>query len=234
MWALRSLDDISQLSQFCLPSRLPLTFEIGHVGPYIGVEGIDHHLAIGWSSNFDSSVNETRRRRCTSPGIVISDVLCFWEEVRKDASVELLLSDHSPLEQSFSGVIEGSVEEGEESSSFGCEDLLLRVVDGTVDGHALVDCFDCSHDGVCVCQQEYTVFGGADRDVAEASDISTSEHDAHALRAAVAKPPVFHASSGGIQAANPASSGCPVRGAYPMTASKGPPGSDPLECGVIS
>ena len=80
------------------------------------------------------------------PRIVVSDVLGLGEEIGKDTSVELLLTDHSSLEQRLSGLIESSVKESEESSGFGGEDFLLGVVDSAVDGNALVDSLDVSHD----------------------------------------------------------------------------------------
>ena len=73
-------------------------------------------------------------------------MLGLGQEVGNDASIKLLLSDYSALEQSFSGVIEGSVEEGEEGSGFGREDLLLGVVDSAMDGNTLVESLDVSHD----------------------------------------------------------------------------------------
>ena len=72
-------------------------------------------------------------------------MLCFWEEVWQLALVELLLTNHSSLEQCFSCAIEGSVEESNESSRFWCEDLLLRLVDLAENLDALVQCFDVRH-----------------------------------------------------------------------------------------
>jgi hypothetical protein len=55
-----------------------LTFKIGHVCPDVTVESIDYHLAVRWSGDLDSAVDETGSWRSAFPGIIVSDVLCLW------------------------------------------------------------------------------------------------------------------------------------------------------------
>lgn len=151
MLELRSLPKGSVMAQAPVAFRGLLTFEVCHVCPNITVEGIDHHFAIRRSCNLDPAIDETWGRRGPLPRIVVSDVLGLGKKIGKHTSVELLLTDHSSLEQRLSGLVESSVKESEESSGFGGENLLLGVVDSAMDGDALVDSFDVSHDeGMCV------------------------------------------------------------------------------------
>ena len=151
MSELTSLPKGSVVAQAEVTFKELLTFEVCHVCPYITVEGVYHHLAIRRSRDLNSAIDETWGRRGTLPRIVVSDMLGLGQEIGKDTLVKLLLTDHSSLEQRLPGLIESSVEESEESSGFGREDLLLGVVDGAMDGDALVDGLDVSHDGgMCV------------------------------------------------------------------------------------
>lgn len=122
-----------------------LTFKISHVCVDLRVQCVDNHLAVGWSGNLDSAVNETWCWWSSSPGSIISDVLGLGEEIRENAFVELGLSDNTALEELLSSCVEGSVEESDESNGILGEDLLVGVVDDARDGDALDDGVDASH-----------------------------------------------------------------------------------------
>lgn len=124
-----------------------LTFKVGHISPDVAVQGIDDHFSIRWSGDFDPAVDKTGSRGGPFPGIVVADVLGLGEEIGQSAIVELLLTDRSSLEESFAGGVEGAVEEGEEGRGLGSEDLAIPLLDGAVDGDALVDSFNAGHDG---------------------------------------------------------------------------------------
>ena len=121
------------------------TFKVRHVSPDIAVEGIDDHLAIRWAGDLNTSVDKPRRWRSTSPGVIFTNVLGLREEIWKMAPVNLLLTDYSSLQKSFPCAVEGSVEEGEESRSFGSKDLAEGFLDGAINSDAFVDCLDGSH-----------------------------------------------------------------------------------------
>lgn len=53
------------------------------------------------------------------------------------ALVELGLSSYSPLEESFAGIVEGTVEESEENSGIFAEDLAGLIIQWTQDVHVL-------------------------------------------------------------------------------------------------
>ena len=63
-------------------------------------------------------VNETRRRRCTLPCIVLADVLGLWEEVEEVALVELGLPDLATLEKLLAPRVESTVQDSEEDGDF--------------------------------------------------------------------------------------------------------------------
>lgn len=113
------------------------TFEISHICPDIGIQRIYHHLPICGTGDLHSSIDQTRSWLRTLPRIILTDVLCLWEEIGQGAFVELCLSNNPAFEEVFSRGIEGSVEEGEECSSFFGENLLVEVVDLAGDSDAL-------------------------------------------------------------------------------------------------
>lgn len=72
-------------------------------------------------------------------------MLGLWEKVREISLVELLLSDNSSLQQSFSCGIEGSVEKCQECGGIFGKNVFSRIVDRTKDGDTFVDSLDVSH-----------------------------------------------------------------------------------------
>lgn len=122
-----------------------ITFKVGHISPNVAIESVDDHLSVCRSGDLYSSVDKTRSGWCSSPCLVVSNVLGLWKEVGDNTLVELLLSDGSTLKQRFSCAVEGSVEESDEAGSFGSKDLLLGFSDIAENGDALVELFKSSH-----------------------------------------------------------------------------------------
>ena len=120
-----------------------LTLKVGHVCPHVRVQGVDDHLAVGGASDLDAPVHQAGRWWCASPCGVLADVLGLWEEVEQVALVELGLTDHSSLEESFPALVECAVEEGKEDGSIFAEDVPVLVVQVAED-------VDLAQDGVGV------------------------------------------------------------------------------------
>lgn len=128
-----------------LPCQPKLTLEISHVGPDIGVQGVDHHLAVGGARDLDAAVDEARGGRRALPCGVLADVLGLGEEVGERALVELGLADLAALEEGLAGAVEGALQEGEEGEGLGGQDLALRLLDGAEDADALEDGLAAGH-----------------------------------------------------------------------------------------
>ncbi len=56
-------------------------------------------------------------------------MLRLWEKVWQNTLVQLCLPDHSALKKLFSGVVEGSLQEGKECKGIFGENLSVKVVD---------------------------------------------------------------------------------------------------------
>src|SRR6187200_916303 len=54
------------------PSRGVRILKISHENFGTGIQRVDHHLAISWSSDFDATIKKIWRNRCTDP-IAIAD-----------------------------------------------------------------------------------------------------------------------------------------------------------------
>lgn len=122
------------------------TFKVGHVGPDIGVQGVDDHLAVRWAGDLNTAVDETRSWRGTLPGIVLTDVLGLGQEVEKVSSVNLSLALDAALEQSLAGGVEGAVQQSQEGHGLLAEDLAGFVAHVAQDGNILQLSLDGSHD----------------------------------------------------------------------------------------
>ena len=109
------------------------TFKVGHVGPDIRVQGVDDHLPIGGSGDFDAAIDQAGGRRRSSPRIIFTNVLCLREEVGKVALVELLLASRSSAQQVLAGGVEGSMEHGEEDEGVLVQDATSLVVERAED-----------------------------------------------------------------------------------------------------
>ena len=97
--------------------------EVGHEHAGAGVQGVDHHLALGRPGDLHPSVHEVLGWGSDGPGSR-ADLGGLREEVRTQAAVELLLSDASVPEQVDALVAEGAYEVGDEGRGFRGEDLL--------------------------------------------------------------------------------------------------------------
>jgi hypothetical protein len=117
------------------------TFKVGHVCPYIRVQSIDDHLAVSGSGDLDSPVDQTGSWRGSSPGVIVANVLCFWEEVEQVALVEFGLADHSPLQQVLAALVECAMQEGEEDGGILAENVSVLVIE-------LAEDVDLAEDGV--------------------------------------------------------------------------------------
>jgi hypothetical protein len=136
-----------------LPGRGRGVLEIGHVGPDIGVESVDDHLAVGRTGDLDAAVNQARSRGSTLPGVILTDVLSLGEEVEELAIIEGSLAIDTALEESLAGRVEGAVEDGEEGTGVLGENLAGIVGDAAEDGNTLkVSVGGLSHGGV-VCER---------------------------------------------------------------------------------
>src|SRR2546430_796871 len=85
------------------------TFQISHIRPNIGIQGVDHHFPACWPRDFHSSVYKTWCRWSTLPSIVLTDMLCLWQEIGKLASVNLSLANYTALQESLSCWVEGTM-----------------------------------------------------------------------------------------------------------------------------
>lgn len=98
--------------------------KVSHVGPDVGVQGVDDHLSVSGAGDLDSSINQTGGGGGTLPSGVISDVLGLGEEVGELAGIDSGLSSDSSSKELVSSGIEGSVQGGDESQSLLGEDVL--------------------------------------------------------------------------------------------------------------
>ena len=130
-----------------------LTLKISHVCPDIGVERVDDHLAVRWSGDFYSAVDETGSWWCSLPCWVLADMLGLRKEVEEVALVKLSLTQHSPLQKLLSAVVKCAVEESKEDSSIFAENVTVGVVQLAEDVDLAEDRVGagCHCDYVCVC-----------------------------------------------------------------------------------
>ena len=131
------------------------TLKISHVGPDIGVQGVDDHLAVGRARDLDAAVDEARGGGGALPCRVVADVLGLGQEVGEGALVQLGLADLAALEEGLAGWVEGALEQGEEGQGLRGQDLALRLLDRAEDGDALEDGLVAGH-GVCLGGGVYT------------------------------------------------------------------------------
>lgn len=135
----------TQLNVERIKIQLKLTLEIGHVSVDVGVQSVDHHLAVGGAGDLDAAVDQARGRGSSLPCGVLTDVLGLGEEIGQNTPVKLGLADLAALEEGLASVIEGAVQEGEEGEGLGGEDLAVDLVDLAKDGDALKDGFGRGH-----------------------------------------------------------------------------------------
>jgi hypothetical protein len=105
-----------------------LTLEISHVCPDVRVQSVNNHLAVCRPSDFYSAVHQTRSWRCSSPCVILTDVLGLGEEVEKVTLVELSLANHSSLQELLPAVVECAVEESKKYSSILAKNVTVGVV----------------------------------------------------------------------------------------------------------
>lgn len=122
-----------------------LTLKIRHVGPDIRIQGIDDHLPVRRAGDFDPAVDQTGRRRCALPGVILADVLGLGKEVGQLAIINSSLAVDPTLQQGFPGRVEGAVQDGEEGTGFLGEDLAGVNVDVTEDGNIPQMVLDLGH-----------------------------------------------------------------------------------------
>lgn len=141
-----SLQIVSFYSSYL--NRGGLTFEISHIRPDIRVQRIDNHLAICRAGDLDAPVYQAGSRWCASPCVVLTDVLGLWEEVEQIALVELCLSNHTALKESFPALVECAVEKRKEDGSIFAKDVSVLVIELTED-------VDLAEDGIGIrCHDE--------------------------------------------------------------------------------
>ena len=80
-----------------------------------------YHLTIDRPSDLNSSVFQARSRFRRSPGLIVADMFCLWQEIQHDAGIDLLLSQLASLQELFPGGVEVPVQAGEERHSFICQ-----------------------------------------------------------------------------------------------------------------
>ena len=126
----------------------PLTLKVGHVSPDIGVQGVDNHLPVGWSSDLNPAVYKTRGGFGAPPYGIVTDVLGLGEEVEQVAFVELCLADDTPLQECLASAIECAVEQRKEDCGVLGQDLAGLRVQGAEDLDVREDLFtiDCHCD----------------------------------------------------------------------------------------
>ena len=103
------------------------TFEVGHEGFSAGVESIHDHLSVGWPSDLNPPVLETRGGWGTDPGLFSADICGLGWEIEFTTVVELLLHRLPGFEERLTGGIESPVEGGEELESIVSEDSFLSL-----------------------------------------------------------------------------------------------------------
>lgn len=100
-----------------LPSGGRGVLKIGHVGVDIGIKGINDHLSVGRTSNFDTSVFKTWSRLSSSPIGVITNIGGFGKEVGKSTGINFGLANNTLGKKLFTTAIESSVKSSNKSDS---------------------------------------------------------------------------------------------------------------------
>ena len=132
-----------------VPGRGRGVLKVGHVGPDVGVEGVDDHLAVRGAGDLDAAVAETRSRGRTLPCGVLTDVLGLGEEVGENSLVQLSLANLAALKELLARLVEGAVQKSDKGKSLGSQDLPLVILHLARDGHALEKRLDGSHCVIC-------------------------------------------------------------------------------------
>ena len=120
--------------------------KVGHEHPRAGVQGINHHLALGRAGDLDATIEQVLGRRGHRPR-ARPNLGGLGQEVGSQTGVELLLAYASTPKQLDATVSEGSHEVGDEGGGFRREDLVTEFVFADLDavqvGHesSLLDMF---------------------------------------------------------------------------------------------
>ncbi len=106
-----------------VPGRRERVLEVGHEDASARIEGVDHHLRLGRTRDFDPPIVEVRRRGRDGP-FGPADIRSRDREVRQDAGVELLLPLSTSLEKRHALAPEPALQVGDEGEGFRGQDLL--------------------------------------------------------------------------------------------------------------
>ena len=60
-----------------------------------------YHLTIDRPSDLNSSVFQARSRFRRSPGLIVADMFCLWQEIQHDSRIDLLLSQLTSPQELF-------------------------------------------------------------------------------------------------------------------------------------
>ena len=123
-----SITDVDQALHHVVPRGGAGVLEVGHEDFGPRVQGIDHHLAVGWTGDLDPPVQQVLGRGSNGPGSR-TDLRRLGQEVRSEAGVELFLPDPPASQQLDSTVSEGPNQVGDEGRRLRSEHLIApRVV----------------------------------------------------------------------------------------------------------
>lgn len=71
----------------------------------------------------------------------------FWQKIRKDTFIKLGLPDFTALKKCFACMVEGSVEERQESGCFLVQNFTRLIVERSKDSDIFKNCIDVRHNG---------------------------------------------------------------------------------------
>lgn len=128
-----------------VPGGRARVLKVSHVGPDVRVERVHDHLAVGRAGDLDAAVDQTGSWGSALPCVILSDVLGLGEEVEQVALVNLGLAVDTALQEGLAGRVEGTVEDGEESTSILGEDLAGIIIESSEDGDVLELSVDVNH-----------------------------------------------------------------------------------------
>jgi hypothetical protein len=119
------------------------TLKISHEGFGTAIQGVDDHLPIGWTGDFDASVLQARSRWGTMPGRLSTDVGRLRGEVEGYPSIEACLSCLTGGEKTLACRVERLVKGSQKPKGTLGENFCLRLGSNSrVDfyaGHVLVE-----------------------------------------------------------------------------------------------
>jgi len=87
------------------------TFEVCHIRPNVGVQGVHNHFPVCRSSDLHSTVDEARSRRGSFPCSILADVLRLWKKIWEGSLVEFGLPEDSALKQLLTPDIERTMKQ---------------------------------------------------------------------------------------------------------------------------